>query len=408
MKQFAAGTHVAQAVTLLSKLAVARRCLLTPSRKDPYDRMLRESERIEQGERERRQADDRPPLPGPTKLDRPRLPMPGPTKLDPPRSPTWIAAAVTGTGGVAAGLLLGLAIAAFSSPSPATSPDMTVAAAIAEDDGGRPPLKMTVQPADDVDAMGRITRRFGPGSPFARFAGSLQQAGAFNPEHYWKIDTPAGHFADAHLDLSVLGKGALSEGRINIEAVASLGPDDYFSVTLLFCPDIPSTNLALTAQHLYERVMLVGRALQLSAEESGRLGNFVGHICLSHPSRSGRAMATLIFIGEMPPRVQDRWGDALEYFSDKTKARADGVTLDSEWPAVGCELSDRWAVSLVFTATEHSMRGEVNYLQDGATWSLVFRLPRDVEFSSPDGSKQVGDTLYLPWPRLTIEEIDTL
>lgn len=68
-----------------------------------------------------------------------RLPPPLPR-----RSPTWIVVALAGMGGVAGGVLLGLAVAALSSP----------AAGIAEDDGGRPSPKMTGPPAGDLDAMG--------------------------------------------------------------------------------------------------------------------------------------------------------------------------------------------------------------------------------------------------------------
>lgn len=57
--------HPQEQATVLSRLSTARVCLLNTTKKQQYDRMLRESMRIEQGDG----VDSRPPMPGPTKMD---------------------------------------------------------------------------------------------------------------------------------------------------------------------------------------------------------------------------------------------------------------------------------------------------------------------------------------------------
>ncbi len=80
----AGGNHEHDQAAVLSRLSTARVCLLDPAKRQQYDRMLLETSRIEQAKKF-----NRPPMPGPTKLDRgvavadPRPPRPGATRLDP-------------------------------------------------------------------------------------------------------------------------------------------------------------------------------------------------------------------------------------------------------------------------------------------------------------------------------------
>ena len=332
----------------------------------------------------------RPPKPGLTKLDSPDLPR----SLS---SARWLTTTVAATGGVAVGLLLGLSIAAFS--------DLSVAK--------HPPSSPHVHhQTADWGPLETFPERFGPGSPFHRFADSLEQSGAWDPKMHWEIVNPTNPFCEAHLGLSDLSGDFLTGGGVEIEAVASILSGDYFSVTLLFKRPQTYFNLGAVADCFGRRVMLVGRALDFSPKESARLAKFVGYIGFSDRDTDARVRDLLALVAEMPPRVQNRLVEAMAYSGNEKRAQADGVVLDCDWVALGCELSDRWAVSLVLTAIEPSMYGEVNYYRAGRTRSLVIRPPCDVEFSSPKGPKKVatasGDLIYMPWPRLTLKEIDAL
>ncbi len=77
------GNYEQERTAVLSRLSTARVCLLDDAKRQQYDRLLRKASRVEQAK-----TYDRPPMPGPTKLDRgatltdSRPPMPGPTRLD--------------------------------------------------------------------------------------------------------------------------------------------------------------------------------------------------------------------------------------------------------------------------------------------------------------------------------------
>ena len=62
--------HEQEQAAVLCRLAAARVCLLDPGKRRQYDRMLLESSRIERANA----IDARPPMPGPTKLDRAQVP----------------------------------------------------------------------------------------------------------------------------------------------------------------------------------------------------------------------------------------------------------------------------------------------------------------------------------------------
>jgi hypothetical protein len=80
--------HERVQAVVLGRLSTARVCLLDPAKRQQYDRMLRETSLIELAKKF-----DRPPMPGPTKLDpgaasaESRPPKPGPVRLDPKTIP---------------------------------------------------------------------------------------------------------------------------------------------------------------------------------------------------------------------------------------------------------------------------------------------------------------------------------
>ncbi len=72
--------HEQHQAAVLSRLSTARVCLLDVDDRQQYDRMLLESSRIEQAK-----AFDRPPMPGPTKLDQGVIPAVKPVDSRPPK-----------------------------------------------------------------------------------------------------------------------------------------------------------------------------------------------------------------------------------------------------------------------------------------------------------------------------------
>ncbi len=271
----------------------------------------------------------------------------------------------------------------------------------------------------DWGPLSNIRKRFGPGSWFLPFATKLYEDELWDPEDFWEITAnPAA--CDARFSLELHG-----EGNIWMYVIPNLASDygDPPWVTIIFKPSGIASRSAAVANR--DRGILgVGRAMGLSAEELDRLKTTLALLPLAYGNDAAVDDAMARFVRALPKRVLARFERCLSYCAvpDPTESftlarvrqemrnRSQGIMLDNDVPAIGVILSERTVLEVAFTATEPGgSQGAWEYQEPGPWWSIMIHDADWTDFTSSEEPEVKADgNTYLPWPRVTIEEIDRL
>ena len=320
--------------------------------------------------------------------------------------------AVVGFVGLGAGVLLGLAIAALSSGSIETlkierdklaadnqrlSSELATAQRAAITSTAAQPV---VGAADSWGPCESLRTHLGPGSRFAEFAAALKASGAWQDDAWWGVGLCN---LDPQPQLSLFAPGP---GKINIEAIVgtnyALPPG--LMVTLVFSANAEDRiGEREAAKNLHQRILAVGEALKLDAEESKRLQRFAVRVPVPYEGNiEDLTQRMMQFALGMPERAQKQFTQCLKAIDQSEK-------IDFQFPVIGFTLSKRVVVDLVFAATELPLMWKgVEYQKFGPHWSVVFSSAELREWSAPIVAEKIGPQTVLCWPRLTTAEVDAL
>ncbi|NQU21053.1 MAG: hypothetical protein HQ567_07195 [Candidatus Nealsonbacteria bacterium] len=313
---------------------------------------------------------------------------------------------IVAMGGLAVGVLLGLIVATLIGESPADvaseqdrvpieneSPQEGLASRKAAGDG---------KAAGDWGPLSQLAKEVGPGSRFLKFATRLHDEGVWDSGWYWSITAPTNPSSTVKLNLTAIG-----EGKVYLEAIVHVhSAGDPMWVTLVFKPGEGSRRALATANR-NERILAVGEAINLTPEELTRLDTLLRLLPLVPRSEVESGLEQ--FILRLPKRVVERFPKCLAYYATPDAAVADSITLDGDGPAVGIMLSKRAVVEVAFMATEPSGCGyKWEYLKPGPWWSVMIHDAAYEDYTSAEEPRVADGTTWLPWPRVTVEEIDRL
>lgn len=327
-----------------------------------------------------------------------------------------ISVGLIGLCSLAAGILIGLGIAVFTQPTlrelegerdklvaqnSELQKALTEKAESPEPANGKAELaQMSGKPsAMSWGPMLSVPEDFGPGSPFRQFAVTLRERGLWK-ENGWAIRRIPAGTSDFHLDLWEPG-----EGKIMIEAILpGIEHGRFDSLYILFQP-WELADLKKASIHLHAKVMGLGRAFGLSEEECSRLDLLCRAVPVARPSQFKDAIA--VFTRDMPQRVQDRFIRCLEVARKQSLHQDGAESLVYNTPAIGCPLSNRFLVELVFGAADDSAWGLAHYNDVGPCWTLcLVPANRDARTSWKEPTRVGNGPVDLDWPRLTMKEFE--
>jgi len=269
-------------------------------------------------------------------------------------------------------------------------------------DSAKPSVKGNPKPLGNADGadwgpLNGLPKNVGPGSIFLRFLSALEAAKVWNEKSYWAIHSKGVGPNEVALSLDAVGEGAVA--IMGVVHCNTWGGSDLM-VTLVFRGQPLRADLAST--HLRSRIMAVGRGMELSAEELGRLEKFATRVHVPHPARLKETMVQ--FALGMPDRITQQFTLCLQTLGERSEL------LEVEFPAIGFQLSDKYVADLAFAATELPVGAkDVNYETFGPWWSVVISAAGARECTAPRSINARGTTLgEMTWPRLTCAEVDVL
>jgi hypothetical protein len=262
---------------------------------------------------------------------------------------------------------------------------------------------------DGMQGFAAIPRRYGPNSAFYRFAESLGKAGQL------------GHLPGATiglLDAGAQGILPMRSGNTVIWTLPDLASDPKFQegpeVTLIF--SMLSTWVDPNIVVMESRA--ISEALGLDKRNCARLEKIV-HLIPDWPANHF-SEALVPFSKRLPEWARERFSKLIAMLP---RPGDDSANLSIQYPAVGFDLGENYAVHLIFGVPHLEIESHMNWSENlahdaercktgrlGISWSLVF-LDRGesgtlTSIESDPGKGTIADPWI--WPCLTAAEVDSL
>ena len=310
-----------------------------------------------------------------------------------PTSPSWILPTLIGSAVSVALTLVAVWIYLAARPSEPGASDQLPPAETAT-----MPLPKQPSPRPNGEEWGSLkpmAEALGPGSLFQSFLRRLQEAEESSPP-ILAITTPE-LSPEVCFNYTVTGDGKIFQEL----HVGSCLNELYLYI--LFAAD-KSSDIHRATANRNAGVLRVAQAAGLTPTEVHRLQAVMARLPLARGLALENAMWQ--FISALPQRVQRNYKAAWPYHRQPDIQA--NVMTDGVGPAVGFPLSQAIVLDVGFCPLVPLERSDpqCEYGKFGAWWTAAIHPISDGSYTQTKATELAGNTTLLPWPRLTLVEVD--